>query len=161
MPWWTKKQFVISSWTFLLFCCLCFLYWNWNDEILHRYLEFLCFLGSSLLTGRCKRDLQKLIREDQKTSRNITAQIWCSDHEIKFFQPNEIIFEILIRLTVKSVSRCKCVCKTWYVIVEERKFIEEQMNRSDGLWVQGKGTCYRRWRILMAVCHWQTGFEEK
>ncbi|XP_038994563.1 F-box protein CPR1-like isoform X2 [Hibiscus syriacus] len=38
--------------------------------------------------------------------------------------PRELFLEILLRLSVESLMRCKCVCKYWYALVSNPKFIE-------------------------------------
>lgn len=39
------------------------------------------------------------------------------------FYPEEIWFEILSRLGVKSLLRCKSVCKIWYAVIKSRHFV--------------------------------------
>ncbi|XP_058739956.1 F-box protein CPR1-like [Vicia villosa] len=36
--------------------------------------------------------------------------------------PEELIIEILLRLTVKNVLRCKCVCKSWFSLISNPNF---------------------------------------
>ncbi|XP_021297569.1 F-box protein CPR30-like isoform X2 [Herrania umbratica] len=38
--------------------------------------------------------------------------------------PRELFLEILLRLPVESLMRCKCVCKFWYALIRNAKFIE-------------------------------------
>ncbi|XP_039003925.1 F-box protein CPR1-like [Hibiscus syriacus] len=38
--------------------------------------------------------------------------------------PRELFLEILLRLPVESLIRCKCVCKYWYTLISNPKFIE-------------------------------------
>ncbi|KAK9012594.1 hypothetical protein V6N11_040639 [Hibiscus sabdariffa] len=38
--------------------------------------------------------------------------------------PRELFLEILLRLPVESLMRCKCVCKYWYALISNPKFIE-------------------------------------
>ncbi|CAI9784455.1 unnamed protein product [Fraxinus pennsylvanica] len=46
------------------------------------------------------------------------------------FLPEEITIEILSRLPVKSLLRFKCVCKTWFSIIQDPKFIDMHMYRA-------------------------------
>ncbi|XP_026419576.1 F-box protein CPR1-like isoform X2 [Papaver somniferum] len=38
--------------------------------------------------------------------------------------PEEIYHEILLRLPVKSILKCKCVCKNWYALISTSDFIK-------------------------------------
>ncbi|KAL3519559.1 hypothetical protein ACH5RR_017708 [Cinchona calisaya] len=42
-----------------------------------------------------------------------------SDLEKENFLPDDIIIEILSRLPVESLPRCKCVCKLWCTIINQ------------------------------------------
>ncbi|KAL3519564.1 hypothetical protein ACH5RR_017713 [Cinchona calisaya] len=75
------------------------------------------------MARRCERDLQEL-RKDQGSIRNI-------NNKSEIFLPCEIISAILIWLPLKSLGRCKCVCKLWCAIVEEGHFIVEYLSRSE------------------------------
>ncbi|XP_050207149.1 uncharacterized protein LOC126656595 [Mercurialis annua] len=44
--------------------------------------------------------------------------------------PSVIIIEILSRLDIKSVMRCKMVCKQWNSLIQEQYFINKHMHRS-------------------------------
>ncbi|GJR49528.1 F-box associated domain containing protein [Tanacetum coccineum] len=44
--------------------------------------------------------------------------------EITHSFPPEIIREILLKATVKSLLRCKCVCKEWYSLISDQNFIK-------------------------------------
>ncbi|KAL5772397.1 hypothetical protein ACOSP7_012002 [Xanthoceras sorbifolium] len=46
------------------------------------------------------------------------------------FLPDEIFFEILSWLPVKYLVRCKCVCKQWYNLIENRCFNVKHFSRS-------------------------------
>lgn len=46
------------------------------------------------------------------------------------FLPQEILFEILSWLTVKSLLSCKCVCKQWNAIIQDIVFVEMHMARN-------------------------------
>lgn len=37
--------------------------------------------------------------------------------------PKEVLLEIFLRLPVKSLLRCRCVCKSWYCLVSNHNFI--------------------------------------
>lgn len=51
------------------------------------------------------------------------------------FLPNHIICEILSWLPVKSLLRFKCVCKTWFNIIQDPEFITIHMVRAPCSWV--------------------------
>ncbi|XP_026385022.1 F-box protein CPR1-like [Papaver somniferum] len=38
--------------------------------------------------------------------------------------PEEIYYEILLRLPVKSLLACKCVCKNWYALISTSNFVK-------------------------------------
>lgn len=40
------------------------------------------------------------------------------------FFPEEIWFEILSWLGVKSLLRCKSVCKLWYAVIKNKQFVD-------------------------------------
>ncbi|EEF37722.1 conserved hypothetical protein [Ricinus communis] len=44
--------------------------------------------------------------------------------------PNDIYFEILTWLPVKSLAICKSVCKNWYSLIEDRYFLFRHLSRS-------------------------------
>ncbi|KAE8712407.1 hypothetical protein F3Y22_tig00110257pilonHSYRG00100 [Hibiscus syriacus] len=44
--------------------------------------------------------------------------------------PEEIVVEILSRLPVKSLCRFKCVCKVWYNLISDTRFVKMQLNQS-------------------------------
>ncbi|KAJ4957311.1 hypothetical protein NE237_014094 [Protea cynaroides] len=46
-----------------------------------------------------------------------------SDLEQGFF-PEEIVLQILSRLPIKSIIRCKCVCKSWHRLLSIKYFIQ-------------------------------------
>ncbi|KAK0578504.1 hypothetical protein LWI29_011490 [Acer saccharum] len=50
---------------------------------------------------------------------------------VGLFFPREIFFEILSWLPVKYLVRCKCVCKQWYKLIEDRSFIMKHFSRSE------------------------------
>ncbi|KAK3207028.1 hypothetical protein Dsin_021074 [Dipteronia sinensis] len=50
---------------------------------------------------------------------------------VGLFFPREIFFEILSWLPVKYLVRCKCVCKQWYKLIEDRSFIMKHLRRSE------------------------------
>ncbi|KAJ9159471.1 hypothetical protein P3X46_024978 [Hevea brasiliensis] len=37
--------------------------------------------------------------------------------------PKEVLIEIFLRLPVKSLLRCRCVCKSWYSLISNQNFI--------------------------------------
>ncbi|KAI9198617.1 hypothetical protein LWI28_019178 [Acer negundo] len=49
--------------------------------------------------------------------------------------PCEIFFEILSWLPVKNLVRCKCVCKQWYKLIEDRTFIVKHLSRTKAVTV--------------------------
>ncbi|PIA27937.1 hypothetical protein AQUCO_07400047v1 [Aquilegia coerulea] len=46
------------------------------------------------------------------------------------YLPWETIFEILLRLPVRSLIECKLVCKTWYAIIKDPRFIDLHLSQS-------------------------------
>ncbi|KAL8482272.1 hypothetical protein ACS0TY_028434 [Phlomoides rotata] len=55
--------------------------------------------------------------------------------------PSEIIIDILSRLPVLTIVRCKCVCKLWLDLLETHEFIESHLSKSvPGLAVMQSGT---------------------
>lgn len=44
--------------------------------------------------------------------------------------PSSIIIDILSRLPVRTVPRCKCVCKSWLGFLEDREFSKRHLSRS-------------------------------
>ncbi|KAL3519568.1 hypothetical protein ACH5RR_017717 [Cinchona calisaya] len=71
------------------------------------------------------------MRKDRVSSGNIYEQKLFSNNKSEIFLPREIIFDILIRLPLKSLGRCTCVCKLWHAIVEDHKFVLEYSDRSN------------------------------
>nr|DAD48206.1 TPA_asm: hypothetical protein HUJ06_018143 [Nelumbo nucifera] len=43
--------------------------------------------------------------------------------------PEEVIFDILCRLPVKSLLRSKCVCKSWFALISDPRFVKQHLNR--------------------------------
>ncbi|KAL3522095.1 hypothetical protein ACH5RR_014929 [Cinchona calisaya] len=81
--------------------------------------------------GRLEKEFQEL-RDGKQGTFSINSTIKkglfrSPDHETELFLP----LEILTRLPVKSLLRCKSVCKLWKTILEERFFIEEHRNLSE------------------------------
>ena len=46
----------------------------------------------------------------------------------KLFLPEDLAVEILSRLPVKSLTRIKCVCKTWCALIRSDSFISKHLN---------------------------------
>ncbi|XP_010430751.1 PREDICTED: putative F-box protein At2g19630 [Camelina sativa] len=44
--------------------------------------------------------------------------------------PTDIIFEILLKLSTKTIARCRCVTKLWYSVLVRREFTEMFLTRS-------------------------------
>ncbi|XP_021674940.2 F-box protein At5g65850-like [Hevea brasiliensis] len=44
--------------------------------------------------------------------------------------PLDIIQQILCRLPAESIISCSCVCKSWYALIHERPFIQQQLERT-------------------------------
>ncbi|KAK9697287.1 hypothetical protein RND81_08G027400 [Saponaria officinalis] len=44
--------------------------------------------------------------------------------------PLEIIIDIVVRLPIKSIFRFKCVCKSWYILIQSNEFFKLHTNRS-------------------------------
>ncbi|XP_030455384.1 F-box protein At1g11270-like [Syzygium oleosum] len=65
-----------------------------------------------------------------------------SDESIPYLSP-EIISEILCKLPIDSVLRCRCVCKAWCYLTKSATFIEQLLSSND----------YREpWLILEPFC---------
>uniref|UniRef100_A0A7N2M1L9 F-box domain-containing protein n=1 Tax=Quercus lobata TaxID=97700 RepID=A0A7N2M1L9_QUELO len=47
--------------------------------------------------------------------------------------PDDVVFDILVRLPVKPIIRFRCVSKPWYSIITNPLFITAQLNRSKSL----------------------------
>lgn len=54
------------------------------------------------------------------------------DSDNGLFLPREILLEMLSWLTVEDLMRCKCVCKQWYAISDDRQFLKMHEERSEG-----------------------------
>ncbi|XP_057442012.1 F-box/kelch-repeat protein At3g23880-like [Lotus japonicus] len=48
----------------------------------------------------------------------------------QIFVPDELIWEILLLLPVKSLIRFKCVCKSWKLIISDHQFVKSHLGRS-------------------------------
>ncbi|KAF5751171.1 hypothetical protein HS088_TW02G00181 [Tripterygium wilfordii] len=46
------------------------------------------------------------------------------------YVPQEVLFEILLRVPVKSLLRCRCVCKSWYSLISNPDFISNHTKRT-------------------------------
>ncbi|WCJ26287.1 F-box and associated interaction domains-containing protein [Euphorbia peplus] len=44
--------------------------------------------------------------------------------------PEDILIEILIRLPVKSLSKLKTVCKSWFCIIKSKEFVKRHLHRA-------------------------------
>ncbi|KAK1366513.1 hypothetical protein POM88_042074 [Heracleum sosnowskyi] len=44
--------------------------------------------------------------------------------------PIESIFEILLRLPIKPLLRCRCVCKSWCSLIDSKKFVDKHLQRN-------------------------------
>ncbi|KAK9285776.1 hypothetical protein L1049_024977 [Liquidambar formosana] len=44
--------------------------------------------------------------------------------------PNEIVFDILSRLPVRSLLRFRCVCKSWNALISDPHFVKTHLNRA-------------------------------
>ncbi|KAM7480948.1 hypothetical protein LguiB_005531 [Lonicera macranthoides] len=49
------------------------------------------------------------------------------------YLPNELLTEILVRLPVKTLVRCKCVCKCWYALIHSPNFVTIHYNHPANL----------------------------
>ncbi|XP_047313144.1 F-box/kelch-repeat protein At3g23880-like [Impatiens glandulifera] len=52
---------------------------------------------------------------------------------MSMYIPDEMVIEILSRLPVKSLLRCRSVCRVWHDVIDSPKFVEHQMYRSASL----------------------------
>lgn len=52
------------------------------------------------------------------------------DDEVVVVNVDEIIVEILWRLPVESLLRCRCVCKSWYSLISDHHFIKTHLCKS-------------------------------
>ncbi|MFS7921927.1 putative F-box domain-containing protein [Helianthus anomalus] len=44
--------------------------------------------------------------------------------------PDNVMCEVISRLPVKTIIRCKCVCKTWHDLVSDSYFVHLHLSRS-------------------------------
>ncbi|KAL3519558.1 hypothetical protein ACH5RR_017707 [Cinchona calisaya] len=106
--------------------------WNGTFALARFEKENLIFLGlwfyGSLDCPNCPDGviIPSLVRDNE-------SQIRYEERNI----PDDIIIEILSKLPAQSLGRCKCVCKLWCVIIEDRKFIEVLLGRSRCVFVYG------------------------
>ncbi|KAM7480949.1 hypothetical protein LguiB_005532 [Lonicera macranthoides] len=49
------------------------------------------------------------------------------------YLPEELLTEILVRLPVKTLARCKCVCKCWYALIHSPNFVTIHYNHPANL----------------------------
>ena len=58
--------------------------------------------------------------------------IFCRHHIMSRSEdlPDDIICDILLRLPVKSIITCKCICKKWKNLVSDSYFVDLHMSRS-------------------------------
>ncbi|XP_076891865.1 F-box/kelch-repeat protein At3g23880-like [Bidens hawaiensis] len=59
--------------------------------------------------------------------------------------PTEIILEILLRLPVKSVLRCKSVCKSWCSLISDPQFVKSHLAMST------RSNYYRQHRLVFST----------
>ncbi|XP_076948076.1 F-box/kelch-repeat protein At3g23880-like [Bidens hawaiensis] len=59
--------------------------------------------------------------------------------------PTEIIVEFLLRLPVKSVLRCKSVCKSWYSLISDPQFVKSHLAMST------TNNYYRQHRLVFST----------
>ena len=45
--------------------------------------------------------------------------------------PDELFVEILLRLPVKCLKRCSCVCKAWYSVISDPVFMAKHLGQTD------------------------------
>lgn len=75
--------------------------------------------------GKKKKQIKKDEKKDKKIHNSATATL--------LSLPDEIMFEILSRLPVESLLRFKFVCKRWYAIIKDHKFVEMNTRRDKGM----------------------------
>ncbi|GAA0166616.1 hypothetical protein LIER_21735 [Lithospermum erythrorhizon] len=47
--------------------------------------------------------------------------------------PEDIVVDILVQLPIKSITRFKCVCKSWYNLIQSPNFISMHFNYTDNI----------------------------
>lgn len=52
------------------------------------------------------------------------------DQEFFTYLPSEIIINILSRLPVRTIISCKCICKSWFNLVETEEFAKSHLSNS-------------------------------
>ncbi|XP_026429210.1 F-box protein CPR1-like [Papaver somniferum] len=58
-------------------------------------------------------------------------KLGCSDEEkqnVELYIPAEIYFKHFLKLPVKSLLACKCVCKTWHALISNPDFVKKQLD---------------------------------
>ncbi|KAL1557480.1 putative F-box protein [Salvia divinorum] len=46
------------------------------------------------------------------------------------YLPSEIFTDILLRLSLRTIATCKCVCKPWRDLIESDAFLEPHLSKS-------------------------------
>ncbi|CAN6834091.1 unnamed protein product [Brassica oleracea] len=67
---------------------------------------------------------QKILEDSQTVVERLNAD------EKSLTIPDELIFEILLRLTAKCIARCRCVSKLWASILDRQDFTVQYLARS-------------------------------
>lgn len=93
------------------------------------HLLFFCKLGIQ----KNEKHGKMLSMENKNKGKKLTRRKQDEKKHCVLFLPHEILVEILSWLTVEPLLRCKCVCKQWNAIIQDRKFVEMQMTRNKGI----------------------------
>ena len=65
---------------------------------------------------------------------------------MKQFLPQEIVEHILLRLTPESLIRFKCVCKSWYALINDPSFVNKHLHISiNNSNISSSITLFLRW----------------
>ncbi|PIA62928.1 hypothetical protein AQUCO_00200740v1 [Aquilegia coerulea] len=75
---------------------------------------------------------KKKKQEKKEKKRGLALSCVCAEVGICCFDllPFEIISEVLFKLPIEDIVRCKSVCQTWYNLISDSDFIKSQMERA-------------------------------
>lgn len=85
--------------------------------------------------------------------------------ELKKTLSEELVVEILKRLSVKDITRYKCVCKSWGFLLTSRYFIEQHLRQSNNdkkdpnLLVKYKDVVTRKFPVISIFSHQTHGYQ--
>jgi molecular chaperone HtpG len=111
----------------------------------------------------CKRETKRARRREvnYKMEDRLVAVVATNDHKVKVMKtllhiPNDIVFSILSKLSIKSLKRFKCVCKSWSLLFDNHYFMTMYRNYL----LSKDHSCYDDTSILLhtASSPWDVGY---